>query len=69
MLKNKRILHDLNIVDFGLASFVAEESYLFRKCGTPGFVAPEILNIDDSPEKTYDGKCDIFSAGVILHLM
>ena len=34
------------------------------RCGTPGFVAPEILN-----NKKYEKNCicDIFSAGIILH--
>jgi len=28
------------LVDFGLATDVREEEYLFVRCGTPGFVAP-----------------------------
>jgi len=39
--------------------------YIFPKCGTPGFVAPEIANLVDKTIK-YDKKCDIFSAGVIF---
>lgn len=33
---------DIVIADFGLASFLNEE-IIFKRCGTPGFVAPEIL--------------------------
>lgn len=31
------------IVDFGLATNVDLEKYLFFRCGTPGYVAPEII--------------------------
>lgn len=37
----------LKIVDFGLAAYVYDEPYIFPKCGTPGFVAPEIANLVD----------------------
>jgi calcium-dependent protein kinase len=32
------------IIDFGLATFVNEPDYLFYRCGTPGFVSPEVMN-------------------------
>ena len=32
------------IVDFGFATFWNAEKYIFTRCGTPGFVAPEIAN-------------------------
>lgn len=31
------------IVDFGLACNSDQDSYLFNRCGTPGYVAPEII--------------------------
>lgn len=33
------------ISDFGLATFIDVDSYKFVKCGTPGYVAPEILSL------------------------
>lgn len=39
---------------------------MFPKCGTPGFVAPEILHLKDRTYK-YSPVCDIFSAGVIFY--
>jgi len=35
-------------VDFGLATDINESKYIFVRCGTPGFVAPEILKIRDA---------------------
>lgn len=35
---------DICIADFGLAeNYNMEGKYLFKRCGTPGYVAPEIL--------------------------
>lgn len=31
---------DCVIADFGLAEFINVSSYLFVRCGTPGYVAP-----------------------------
>ena len=66
ILKQKRQVHDIKIIDFGLASFINVDSYLYRRCGTPGYVAPEILVLEDTK---YDEKCDIFSAGVIFFML
>ena len=37
---------------------------LFTRCGTPGFVAPEVLH-----DKPYNCKADVFSVGVIFYIM
>jgi len=41
---------------------------LFVRCGTPGYVAPEVINIKDL-KSTYDPICDIYSAGIIFHIL
>lgn len=38
------------------------------RCGTPGYVAPEVINIKDMKAK-YSPICDIFSLGLIFHLL
>lgn len=58
--KHKKIV----ICDLGFGSLIQEINELFYKCGTPGFMAPEILNEED-----YDFKIDIFSAGVVFFLI
>jgi calcium-dependent protein kinase len=55
------------IVDFGLATHADLEKYLFFRCGTPGYVAPEIIALAEN--KHIEPKCDIFSAGVIFHIL
>jgi len=35
--------YDLRIADFGLASFINDQELLKLRCGSPGYVAPEIL--------------------------
>ncbi|EGR32081.1 protein kinase domain protein [Ichthyophthirius multifiliis] len=64
--KNNKII--LKIVDFGLASFVNDDPYIFPKCGTPGFVAPEIANLVDK-NSGYSAICDMFSIGIIFHIL
>ncbi|CAD8085967.1 unnamed protein product [Paramecium sonneborni] len=56
----------LTIVDFGLSTFTDVTKFQFPKCGTPGYVAPEILNLVDRQSK-YDKVCDIFSCGCIFY--
>ncbi len=34
---------EMVLIDFGLASFDYVKKYLYRRCGTPGFVAPEVI--------------------------
>ena len=61
-----RDLHDdtdVVIADFGLAmKMPADGSCLYSRCGTPGYVAPEVLN-----DVGYDQKIDMFSMGVLLY--
>jgi serine/threonine protein kinase len=65
ILINKREEGDCNVklADFGMATFAASSNngYLYIKCGTPGYVAPEILRSEG-----YTNKCDIFSAGAVF---
>ena len=59
---------DCVIADFGLAQFCNIDSYLFVRCGTPGYVAPEVINIKDMKTK-YSSICDIYSLGLIFHIL
>ncbi|KAM3131397.1 hypothetical protein pb186bvf_016469 [Paramecium bursaria] len=65
ILRTKNDLNDVVIADFGLADYYREDGeYMFKRCGTPGYVAPELLQ-----DKIYDYKVDIFSAGVLMFIL
>lgn len=54
--------NQVKIIDFGLSYCSSAESN--SKCGSPGYIAPEVLICDH-----YDSKIDIFSTGVILYVL
>lgn len=59
---------ELKLADFNLSIQIDPDSVNFSilqtMCGTPNYVAPEILS-----QKPYDYKCDIWSLGVISYLL
>ena len=55
----------IKLCDFGVSKEVKEGQLLMDSCGTPAFVAPEILK--DSPYNPY--MTDIWSSGVVLYAM
>ncbi|CAK89787.1 unnamed protein product (macronuclear) [Paramecium tetraurelia] len=68
LFREKGNLNTLTIADFGLSVEIDAFPYLYPKCGTPGFVAPEVANLIDKTQP-YTAACDIFSAGVIFHIL
>ncbi len=67
--KNKLSQCTLKLVDFGLATEYDIPEYLFKRCGTPGFVAPEVINAPSKQNIHYTPKCDVFSAGIIFYIL
>ncbi|KAI5434909.1 CBL-interacting serine/threonine-protein kinase 10, variant 2 [Lathyrus oleraceus] len=59
---------DLKVSDFGLSAFAEskrQDGLLHTTCGTPAYVAPEVIK-----RKGYDGaKADIWSCGVVLFVL
>ncbi len=66
MLRGKTGLNPV-LVDFGLAADIDSDDYMFYRCGTPGYVAPEIATYKKGEKLT--SECDIFSLGVIFHIL
>lgn len=58
---------DIKITDFGLSRFMSERQLLTTMCGTPMFLAPEVLH--SKRYGGYDLAVDYWSLGVILYLM
>ncbi|CDW79077.1 serine threonine protein kinase [Stylonychia lemnae] len=54
--------YDLRVADFGLSTELKPGQYLTAKCGTPTYIAPEMLQ--GAP---YDTKVDIFALGSIMY--
>lgn len=57
----------LKVSDFGLSKFVHTDSVMRTLCGTPLYVAPEVLMTGG--RGTYTNKVDIWSLGVVLFTM
>ncbi|TDH72754.1 hypothetical protein CCR75_000744 [Bremia lactucae] len=57
----------IKVADFGMAAFIQANGMLKGRCGTPGFVAPEILCAGKG--EAYPSGVDMFSAGVVAYTM
>lgn len=53
--------YEIRIADFGLAIFTPKNELQKQKCGTPGYVAPEIFQ-----GSGYSYKVDMFSIGSVF---
>jgi len=52
------------LADFGIAALISDAEAMCQSCGTPGYVAPEVIG-----RKPHGVKVDSFSAGVTLYFM
>jgi calcium/calmodulin-dependent protein kinase I/calcium-dependent protein kinase len=66
-----RLAETLKIIDYGLIGNLTdktEDSLIHDKCGTLGYLAPELLGKKDN-HTFYDDKVDVFSAGILFFEM
>ncbi|CAF3641067.1 unnamed protein product [Rotaria socialis] len=65
--KNKTDQFDIRVTDFGLSSkksITCTDSLFNEYCGTPLYMAPEILE-----NKNYSALCDVWAMGVIMYYL
>ena len=51
-------------MDFEIATIINEEDMPRLKCGTPGYMAPEVIK-----SEIYNEKVDVYSCGILLFFM
>ena len=54
----------IKVTDFGLSKIVVPDEIMMESCGTPAYVAPEVLL-----KKGYRKEVDMWSAGVIFYTL
>jgi len=75
-IKPENILLDadnnVKLTDFGFAKVLRDDERLYEVCGTPGYLAPELLRsgmIDVNECEGYGLEVDIWACGVILYTL
>jgi serine/threonine protein kinase len=63
-MANRSLDAPLKIADFGFAIRVEKGMKVKEVCGSPGYVAPEVLS-----ESGYGLEADMWSIGVILYIL
>jgi len=64
LLKDPNDLTDVKLADFGLSKLLSDDILMHTACGTPIYVAPEVLNGEG-----YDKEVDLWSVGVIMYIL
>ncbi|XP_050072299.1 ovarian-specific serine/threonine-protein kinase Lok-like [Anopheles maculipalpis] len=67
LLKDSNIYTLLKVSDFGSSKFLGNNVLMRTICGTPEYVAPEVL--EHGNQKPYTRQIDIWSLGVVLYTM
>jgi len=66
LLKSPQEDTEVKLADFGLSKVLGTEVMMQTACGTPGYVAPEILQTSDTG---YGKEVDMWSVGVITYIL
>jgi len=55
---------EVKLIDFGLAGFEADDEEMMKRCGSPGYIAPEVIG-----GERCSFVADIFGLGVVTYLL
>lgn len=58
--------HSARVIDFGMAAFM-DRPPLLERCGTPGYIAPEILKANPKSRVVLRSSIDVYSVGIIFY--
>jgi tRNA A-37 threonylcarbamoyl transferase component Bud32/pSer/pThr/pTyr-binding forkhead associated (FHA) protein len=58
----------VKVTDFGISKIVKEGGRMETVCGTPQYLAPEVLRAQQGEKCLYDKSVDIFAAGGLLYV-
>lgn len=70
MLRRKKNYYEdlkVKLADFGMAGLIGPDGLLYGRCGTMGYVAPEILRA--GVHEGYGNNVDMFSLGVVVYTL
>lgn len=62
LISNRSDFTKVKLCDFGISDYLGESRLLSGRCGTLGYMAPELLRGDE-----YNEKVDIYSAGILMY--
>ncbi|CAK67547.1 unnamed protein product (macronuclear) [Paramecium tetraurelia] len=61
MLLENNNTNSIQVIDFGFSTFIDDKPYIIERCGTPGYIAPELYS-----EGPFDELIDIYSLAQIF---
>jgi len=69
LLVTKTLDSPIVLADFGLSKYLDPTEPLNVPVGTPGYVAPEVVECLDNDQCAYGKEIDLWAVGVILYIM
>lgn len=57
----------IKLADFGLSRYSDTMTSMVSAVGTPVYMAPQVMYIEDEQASKYTYKCDIWSFGVVCY--
>ncbi|ORY47320.1 Pkinase-domain-containing protein [Rhizoclosmatium globosum] len=69
LLRKRNELTPVLITDFGLSKFTQDDTLLKTLCGSPFYVAPDVLNVKWGSGEGYGRAVDMWSLGVITFIL